>query len=150
EPLAFSVFSGPNNAYNSTKANNPLPVKREGPVPAIRILAGGSLATPGEAVVPGVLSAVFGSNEATSPSAWNTIPETLEGRRLTLAQWIASSNNTLTARVIVNRVWQYHFGKGIVATANNFGKMGKRPTHPELLDWLATWFMEHDWSIKKL
>jgi hypothetical protein len=69
---------------------------------------------------------------------------------LALAKWVTSRENTLTARVIVNRVWQQHFGKGLVATPNNFGKMGARPTHPELLDWLATWFMDNGWSLKKL
>jgi hypothetical protein len=78
------------------------------------------------------------------------MPTTADGRRLALAQWIASPNNTLTARVLVNRIWQQHFGRGIVATPNNFGVMGARPTHPELLDWLATWFMDHGWSIKRL
>ncbi|MCH8830979.1 MAG: DUF1553 domain-containing protein [Planctomycetes bacterium] len=77
-------------------------------------------------------------------------PATSTGRRAALARWIASANNTLTARVIVNRIWQQHFGTGLVATANNFGKMGAAPTHPELLDWLATWFIERGWSLKKL
>jgi len=80
----------------------------------------------------------------------DAVPETVEGRRLALARWIVSRENTLTARVIVNRVWQQHFSKGLVATPNNFGKMGARPTHPELLDWLATWFVENGWSLKKL
>ena len=71
------------------------------------------------------------------------------GRR-ELARWITSKNNPLTARVIVNRVWQHHFGQGLVRTANNFGVLGETPSHPRLLDWLACWFMDAGWSIKKL
>jgi Protein of unknown function (DUF1553) len=63
-----------------------------------------------------------------------------------LARWIADANNPLTARVMVNRVWQYHFGRGIAADANNFGKMGRKPTHRELLDWLAASFVESGWK----
>lgn len=70
--------------------------------------------------------------------------------RLELAHWIASKDNPLTARVIVNRVWRWHFGRGLVATTDNFGKLGEKPSHPGLLDWLASWFMEKGWSIKKL
>src|SRR5204863_6107344 len=83
-------------------------------------------------------------------SADDIIPQTDSGRRLALAKWIANPENPLTARVMVNRIWQWHFGSGIVATANNFGKMGKKPTHPELLDWLAQYFIEHGWSIKEI
>jgi hypothetical protein len=72
------------------------------------------------------------------------------GRRRVLAEWIASPKNMLTARVIVNRVWQQHFGRGIVRSANNFGELGDVPTHPELLDWLALWLIEHDWKLKPL
>jgi hypothetical protein len=72
------------------------------------------------------------------------------GRRLALAQWIGSTENPLTARVIVNRLWQKHFGRGIVSTLENFGKMGEPPTHPELLDWLAVEFMNRGWSIKQI
>jgi Protein of unknown function (DUF1553)/Protein of unknown function (DUF1549) len=72
------------------------------------------------------------------------------GRRLALAEWIASPQNPLTPRVIVNRVWSLHFGRGIVASVDNFGKMGEQPTHPELLDWLSVEFMKRGWSIKQL
>jgi mono/diheme cytochrome c family protein len=150
EPYAFSLYSGPPNAYTSIKPLYELPRKREGVVPVVHILPGGSLATPTDEVTPGVLTAMFGANDRLAPSAWNSVPDATEGRRLALARWIASRENTLTARVIVNRVWQQHFGKGIVATPNNFGKMGARSTHPELLDWLATWFMDNGWSLKKL
>lgn len=71
------------------------------------------------------------------------------GRR-ELAKWVASANNPLTARVIVNRVWQHHFGRGLVGTTNNLGQRGDEPTHPELLDWLANWFIEHGWELKRL
>lgn len=67
-----------------------------------------------------------------------------------LAAWVASPNNPLTARVIVNRVWQWHFGEGLVRTPNNFGLLSEPPTHPELLDWLASRFMKDGWSLKKL
>jgi len=152
EPYAFSVYNGPSNQFRSTKAVNfiPAPKKRQGELQQTFILAGGAVTAPTEKVTPGVLSAVAGSNNREQPNAWNTIPNAQEGRRLALARWIASSNNTLTARVIVNRIWQMHFGTGLVATPNNFGQKGAKPSHPELLDWLATWFMDHGWSIKKL
>lgn len=76
-------------------------------------------------------------------------PESGSGR-LELANWIAAKSNPLTARVMANRIWQRHFGEGIVRTPDNFGKMGERPTHPELLDYLAARFTENNWSIKKL
>lgn len=136
QPQAYSVASG--GKSKSVAAAD------------VHILVGGSLETPGDKVTPGVLSAVYASNDATAPAAWNTIPDSTTGRRLALANWIASPEHPLTARVMVNRIWQYHFGKGLVETSNNFGKMGKRPTHPELLDWLAQYFVEHRWSVKAM
>ncbi len=70
--------------------------------------------------------------------------------RLELARWIASAANPLTARVMVNRIWQWHFGEGLVRTPSNFGRMGQRPTHPELLDFLARHFVESGWSVKAM
>ena len=79
-------------------------------------------------------------------------PERLEstGRRTALANWIAAPDNPLTARVMVNRIWHYHFGRGIVASPSNFGFAGDRPSHPELLDWLATEFIRQGWSVKAM
>jgi mono/diheme cytochrome c family protein len=143
EPFALSVYSGPPNNYTSVKPLYAMPNNRRGDIQLVHILSGGSLESPGEVVEPGVLSALAGVATA-------EIPTEAEGRRLALARWITSPRNPLTARAIVNRVWQQHFGRGLVATSNNFGKMGSRPTHPELLDWLAAWLVEHDWSLKEL
>ena len=75
---------------------------------------------------------------------------TSDSGRLELAEWIGSPDNPLTARVMVNRLWQHHFGRGLVATPNNFGTLGERPSHPELLDYLASRFIESGWSIKAM
>jgi hypothetical protein len=72
------------------------------------------------------------------------------GRRTALASWIASPQNPLTARVMANRIWQYHFGRGIVRSPSNFGKQGDAPTHPELLNWLAAEFLKNGWHLKPL
>lgn len=72
------------------------------------------------------------------------------GRRTVLANWLADPKNPLTTRVIVNRVWQYHFGRGLVSTASDFGRLGEMPTHPELLDWLTSDFLANDWRLKPL
>ncbi|MCA9132182.1 MAG: PSD1 domain-containing protein [Planctomycetales bacterium] len=77
-------------------------------------------------------------------------PRPTSGRRTRLAQWIGDPRNPLTTRVVVNRIWQQHFGTGIVPTASDFGRNGQLPTHPELLDWLATTFVQQGWSFKQL
>jgi mono/diheme cytochrome c family protein len=150
EPFALSLYSGPPSDYTSLKPNYAVPANRSGMVPVVHILPGGSLESPADEVTPGVLSAMFGVRDATSVPDRAALANETAGRRLALARWIASPDNTLTSRVIVNRIWQQHFGRGLVATPNNFGKMGARPTHPELLDWLATWFIDNGWSLKKL
>ena len=72
------------------------------------------------------------------------------GKRRVIAEWIASDANPLTARVMVNRIWHYHFGRGIVRSTNDFGRLGTQPTHPELLDWLASEFISSGWRMKTL
>jgi len=111
-----------------------------------RILVLGDHKRLGQPVVPGFLS-ILDPNPALIPKPAN--PKTL-GRRLALARWIASPNNPLTARVFVNRLWQQHFGQGLVDTPNDFGLAGSRPSHPELLDWLAAEFVRGGWSVKHL
>ena len=119
-------------------------------VPTTYVLIRGQWNQPGEPVEPGFLSAVEGHSEPAVliQDRFKSLPSRF--RRLTLANWIASPENPLTARVMVNRLWQHHFGRGIVATPSNFGKNGSPPTHPELLDWLANRFVEEKWSIKAM
>ena len=114
--------------------------------PVSRLLYRGQAATPGPQVGPGVPAVIV----ASQPKFPATQGAKTSLRRLTLARWLIDPANPLTARVIVNRIWQYHFGVGLVRTSSDFGTMGEPPTHPELLDWLAAWFVEHGWSLKAL
>ncbi|MBI4657668.1 MAG: DUF1553 domain-containing protein [Verrucomicrobia bacterium] len=98
----------------------------------------GDFTRKGEAVTPGV------------PKILAPLPPVEKPTRLDLARWIVSADNPLTARVIVNRIWQHYFGRGIVETENDFGTQGATPTHPELLDWLATEFLRQKWSLKAM
>jgi hypothetical protein len=118
----------------------------DGEPPATVILGGGQLDQPKEAVMPGFFSALDpNAAKIAKPARANST-----GRRTALADWIVSANNPLTARVIVNRIWQQHFGEGIVGSPNDFGLAGAKPTDPDLLDWLAISFMRDGWSLKKL
>jgi hypothetical protein len=110
------------------------------------VLARGDVEKQKEQVTAGGLSAVW-----SMPSDFGLAADAPEGlRRVKLAEWIASTNNPLTARVLVNRVWHHHFGRGIVGTPNDLGANGERPSHPELLDWLAREFIAQGGSLKKL
>jgi hypothetical protein len=115
-------------------------------VAVTKVLFQGDHKNPRDAVEPGFIS-ILDPNPAKIKKSLN--PKST-GRRLTLAEWVASPDNPLTARVIVNRLWQAHFGQGLVGTPNDFGLAGSRPTHPELLDWLASEMIREKWSLKKM
>ncbi len=134
--LAYSVSDGPFEAKAKTGWQSP----------ETFILPVGNLKTPGEKVTPGVLTAVYRYDQP----AYRDVPATVGGRRLALADWIANPKNPLTARVIVNRIWAWHFGHGIAGNPNNLGKMGEKPSDPELLDWLANDFIAHGWTMKRM
>lgn len=148
QPIALSVYTGKTIHRNNVVGRTTMPQncwgKGEFEDDAIRI--GGNVHSIGDPVQPGALSAA----ESLGGMPEIQFPAGKGKRRLALANWIVHPDNPLTARVIVNRVWSWHFGKGIAANPNNFGGTGGLPTHPELLDFLANWFVENDWSIKKL
>jgi hypothetical protein len=119
--------------------------KPKAAVEKVFLLERGSVAKPLEEVSPGGLSAI-----PALPADLTDAAADDRARRLALANWLTDAKNPLTARVIVNRVWFYHFGNGLVNTPSDFGVMGDRPSHPELLDWLAAEFVENGWSLKWL
>ncbi len=129
------------------KAVPPLPttysIRDTGGTNVVPVLRRGDVRSPDGSIAAGALSEVLGlKRDLTADSG----PE----RRLKLARWIANPANPLTARVFVNRVWHYHFGQGLVDTPSDFGFKGGRPSHPELLDWLAADFVQNGWKIKRL
>ena len=153
EPFAHSVVSGlspevpPLSGKMVAMPGDPM---SEGEMEMSYIRISGDPFAQGPKVTPGVFSALPDSNDVLEKNDFNSIPETVEGRRLAFAKWLANPKNVLVPRSMVNRVWTYHFSKGIVDTPNNFGAMGGKPSHPELLDYLASRFVESDWSVKDL
>ncbi|MCY3964201.1 MAG: PSD1 and planctomycete cytochrome C domain-containing protein [Acidobacteria bacterium] len=125
-----------------------LRVKELGPeAPPTHVLIRGNPHAPAERVEPGfplILGDADPGFEPRSPDSPTT------GRRLALARWIAADGNLRTSRVMANRLWQYHFGRGLSPTPNDLGRFGEPATHPELLDWLATEFTARDWSLKSM
>jgi mono/diheme cytochrome c family protein len=116
------------------------------PVPDSYILPRGDSMKKGEKVTPGIPAVFGGGPVLKEPSDGLFVPQ----RRKALAEWLASRDNPLTARVMANRIWQGHFGEGVVATPNDFGRQGEKPSNQKLLDFLATEFMDHGWSMKQL
>jgi hypothetical protein len=127
----------------------PLPTARglddAGPnAPATYLLTRGEFTARGRKVEPTFPAVLSSADPKITPSSEST------GRRKALAQWLTRPEHPLTARVIVNRLWQHHFGRGLVATPSDFGTMGEEPSHPELLDWLASRLIEENWSLKAI
>jgi hypothetical protein len=112
------------------------------------LLRRGDYTNPGPEVQPGTLAVVA----TTKPFAWTPPPKEAKtsGRRLAFAEWLTQPDHPLTSRVLVNRLWSHHFGDGLVATPDNFGRAGSAPSHPELLDWLATELVSQGWSQKAI
>jgi hypothetical protein len=145
EPFALAVYNGRTPELKSVFNPLRMPVNRmtEGELEETQILPYGDPFAGSEKVSPGVLSAI-----GVAPKT--PVPDSIEGRRTAFAEWVATADNPLTTRAIVNRVWLWHFGQPLAGNPNNFGSTGKKPTHPELLDWLAATFVEQGWSFKKL
>ena len=124
-------------------------VEPPGHAPETKLFHRGDHQQPKQTVVPAAPTVAVPEGERVEfPIDDPALPTT--GRRLALARWLTSAENPLTARVIVNRVWMHHFGRGLVSTPADFGKLGAKPSHPELLDWLAAEFVDQGWSLKQL
>ena len=148
KPIALTVYTGNTIERRNVSSRIMMPENPwgKGVLEKGNILSGGDVYAKGASVTPGPLSAAVTLGGMAPPN----FPDGRGKRRLALAKWIADENNPLSARVMVNRVWSWHFGRGIAGNPSNFGGSGSPPTHPGLLDYLADWFMEHGWSVKKL
>ena len=154
EPMIQGVYYGEDYdyAWDGARRLRIKPSTNKNWTPTTHILMGGSISAPGAEVGPGVLSAIglpVPSSQESKTDPY-VIDSALPGRRLTFARWVAHPDNPLTTRAIVNRIWQYHFGYGIARNPNNFGAKGAKPSHPELLDWLAADFVDGGWTFKRM
>jgi hypothetical protein len=132
-------------------SGNTLAVTERGATPPpTRLLIRGDSGNPGDEVQPSFVQVLCDPDEAAVPLPTPTKEAPSSGRRTVFADWVTSPRHPLTSRVIVNRLWHYHFGRGIVETPNDFGRSGLRPSHPELLDWLATELVRRGWSLKAM
>ena len=149
QPMVQTVFNGPDQNQNGRKLRKPEKWNTKWK-PTTSIFTGGDYQVAGDPVSPGVLSACgLPARDGTDQDPF-AIDDAVQGRRLALAKWIADEKNPLSTRSFVNRIWQHHFGAGIVGTANNFGAKGDQPTHPELLDWLTRQFLANGGRSKPL
>lgn len=149
EPVAFSVYSGvsPKRLKYYLPQRMPANPLTDGQPEAGRILKGGDVFSEADPVLPAALSVL---DELIPELAAISFPTNIVGRRTALADWIAHPKNPLTSRAIVNRIWQWHFGVPLAGNPNNLGATGKKPTHPGLLDWLASTFLESGGSFKAM
>jgi hypothetical protein len=139
-PAELSVYAGTHD-FKPDGGFKPSPKPRP-----VNVLKRGDVRQPKDLATPGTLHCLPGL-----PARFDVPESAVEGeRRASLARWLTRSDNPLTWRSIVNRVWQWHFGRGLVDTPNDFGKMGSQPSHPELLDWLAAEFRDSGGSLKRL
>ncbi len=151
QPMAQSVYNADaaSLAWNGARKLRIDRKTKNQPALENHILLGGALTALGDRVFPGVLSAISLSTGSQADDPF-LLTQAADGRRLGLARWIADARNPLTTRSIVNRIWQHHFATGIAANSNNFGAKGTKPTHPELLDYLAADFVRGGWTIKRM
>jgi hypothetical protein len=143
-PVPQELLDDPRCTVRTDGCGGPWLAHRAEPL-TVRVLRRGELSKPRAVVGPTFPAALLAAGRKPD---FAKVPS--EGRRAALARWLTAPDNPLTARVFVNRVWGWHFGQALVRTPNDFGAQGERPTHPELLDWLARDFVDHGWGLKRL